>query len=78
MHNPLDTYIMSREPALKIGDHVRVRGTPATLALELAGRVGQVRAIANPAELAVEPIVMPLLSVPPTVWLPRKEALDRS
>ena len=47
---------MSREAALKIGDHVRIRGTPATLALELAGQVGQVRAIASPGELAVEPI----------------------
>ena len=47
---------MSREAALKIGDHVRVRGTPATLALELAGQVGQVQSIVSAGELAVEPI----------------------
>lgn len=47
---------MSREAALKIGDHVGVRGTPATVALELAGQVGQVRAIASSGTLAVEPI----------------------
>lgn len=39
---------MTQQRPIKIGDVVRIRGTPATLAAELAGLVGQVRQIADP------------------------------
>jgi hypothetical protein len=49
---------MSQEADIQIGDRVQIRGSPATLAAELAGRIGRVQSIARPQQLPAPPIGM--------------------